>query len=266
MINVNFSPVKAVKYPLNSDKISVSPPINNTVMKPSSVPFKGDINFVLINKCAQKLPIDVEFKHISNVLETLGVSELELGNNIELARLLKSAMCRLKRLGFDIPTRIKCDSKYFENNPFIQKHTKNVIDKNHNFINVTVPAYADWDGIHEPTLFFNPKHNWHRGNGIASKINDQRHAIWHETGHYLHMKNHKHNPYAFQILTNTKLDNYQKEIVRKAIGSYGADESIAETIAETFSRLVSGESYNSLHPEIFHIYTKFNGPMPKVKR
>ena len=266
MFNVNFKTSVGTAHGRKNKAFDLVKTQTQPIKPQKTIPFKGGIDFILVNKCAQKLPINSEFKHIEDILKTLGVKELELGDNIELARLIKSAMCRLKRIGFDIPTKIKCSSKYFDNDPRIQQELKVLKSKSPFNAKVTIPGYADWDGISEPVLYFNPNHNWHKGNGDWSKINDQRHAIWHETGHYLHMKNYKNNPYAFKTLTMTHLNDYQKEIFEKCIGKYSVDGPIAEAVAETFSKLVSGESYNSLHPEIFHVYTKYNGPMPKIKK
>ncbi len=94
---------------------------------------------------------------------------------------------------------------------------------------------------------------------------DKRHTIWHETGHWLHMQKYRKNPRLYEYMQYVKLNQYQKDIVKNTIGEYAAEDSVNECIAETFSRLMSGESYNQLHPEVFQIYTQYNGPMPKIK-
>lgn len=269
MLKVNFkSDYIGQNYNKNTNPItqksqSALPKENNSKV----IPFKGNIDFVLINKCKQLLPKDAEFKHISDVLRSLGVKELELGDNIDLARLIKSAMCRIKRLGFDVPTIIKCDAKYFDENLKLQNIIKDSIAKKPSEIEIITDGFAHWDRVNEPELYFNPALDWGHGNGIGTNVKDPRNTIYHETGHYLHMKNHKNNPMLFNMLKNIKLDPYQKEIVNKTIGLYGSENPVSETIPEIFSRLISGESYSELHPEIFHIYSKYNGPMPnKIKR
>ncbi len=264
MLNVKFTNISPSAFQ-TQPKIQPSPKnITSNYQSEKIIPFKGNIDFVLVNKCAQKLPINKEFKHIEDVLKTIGVTELELGDNIGLARLLKSAMCRVKKMGFEVPKKIICDAKFFKNDPEIQALTKEM-SKKLGITDVSVPAHVRWDSINEPIMYFNPEKNWNDSRAFLSNTKDLRYSIWHETGHYLHIKNFKNNPNEFWKLTQKQLSEYQQGIVRESIGKYAADTTVAETIAETFSRLMSGESYSKLHPEVFYIYNKYNGPMPKLK-
>lgn len=225
-----------------------------------SLSFKGNTNFVLINKVPPIIQKNDEIKHIADILYTLGVKELKIGENIELARLLKKAMYKVKLAGFDIPTRISCESEYFKKNEKILKKQIDGIKNNHI---VSIPGAVGWDRINEPILYLNVDRDWKKGNGSSTKASDPRHIIWHEIGHWLHIQNYKNNPELLDYLGNIKLDPYQKEIVKNIIGDLAAEESVVDTIAEIFARLLSENSYNQLHPEIFKIYTQYNGPMPK---
>lgn len=253
--NPNIYFANKVKRVMGSSNIQAS--------QKNDISFKGNVDFILVNKIILPTNGNLELKHISNVLKTLGVKELEIGDNVELARLLKSAMYRVKMLGFDIPTIIRCESKIFNENEQLQASIKTFMQKHKNAISVSAPGVVGWDGINTPILYLNTGHNWKSGNGISTKSQDPRNAIWHETGHYLHMQNHKKNPQMYQYLTHIELDPYKKDIVQNTIGLYAAENPVHETIAEIFARLMSGEAYNKLHPEIFNIYTKYNGPMPK---
>lgn len=235
MLNISFNP--NVKY------------INN-----KSITFKGNVNFIIKDSFTKSVKVNDEFKHISDVLKSLGVEELKLGDNVDLARLLKSAMCRVKRLGFDVPKKIRCESEYFDN---IRPRIHNL--KNNDFIG----GIVSWDSLNEPIVYLNTKIDWKKQAGINTISKDLRTIIWHETGHYLHMKNYKNSPFVYKMLDSIKLDDYQKNIVKNTIGNYAAENSVNETIAEIFARLMSGEDYNKLHPEVYYIYSKYNGPMPK---
>ncbi|MDD3149482.1 MAG: hypothetical protein PHV68_01490 [Candidatus Gastranaerophilales bacterium] len=235
------------------------------IQRSNEISFNGNINFILINKGVQAVGKNQELKHISNVLKTLGVKELEIGDNLDLAKLLKSAMLQVKKSRFDVPTRIKCESAFFEENKAVQANLRKMMSKQ-GTMGVgewSIPGVVKWNGLNEPVLYFNTKNNWNLGNGVLSKNQDSRHAIFHETGHWLHMMKYKNNPQMFKYLENIELDSYQKGIVNDTIGTYASENPVPETIAEIFARLMSKESYSNLHPEIFNIYTKYNGPMPK---
>lgn len=263
MLNVSFKNNYSGGYKNNQRIITTAPKILPQLKNDSFISFKGNVDFVLVNKLASPVIENAELKSISNILKSLGVKELEIGDNLELARLLKSAMCRVKRLGFDVPTRIRCESKYFDENERIQKKLHEVIINNKDYIGASIPATISWNGIEEPIMYFNPKRNWENGNGNSTKSHDPRHIIWHETGHWLHMQNHKKCPQMYDYLNQINLNSYKKDIVKSTIGKYAADSPMTETIAEIFARLMSGEAYNKLHPEVFNIYREYKGPMPK---
>lgn len=227
------------------------------------IQFGGNCDFTLISKTAAPLIKNAELKHISDILRTLGVKELEIGDNIELARLLKSALCRVKKIGFDVPTRIRCESAFFEN----KEKLINIAAKGNNNLSKisAVPASIIYNAKNNPIMYFNTAHNWRLGNGPGSKTTDKRHIIWHETGHFLHIQCHKNNPISYASLNKIFLNGTEKEIVRESIGDYAADWPVSETIAEIFARLMSGESYNRINPEIFNIYNRFHGPLPKIQ-
>lgn len=252
MLNITFKNQINIS---NNRRKHINSIIKSQETQNSRVPmFKGNPDFVMVSGLKPHIPQSIELKQISNVLRTLGVEELEVGDNILLAKLLKSAMCRVKKLGFEVPTRIKCDSKLFREN-FPQKVKM-------------VAGGVFWNDVDEPILCLNPEY-YHWGS-MANNTNtkDPRQPIWHEIGHYLHMQNHRNAPMIYRLLDAVKLDEYQQNLVKNYIGTYaidGSDKMIPDTIAEIFARLVSGESYQTLHPELFNIYSKYNGPMPKKK-
>lgn len=242
---------------INSNKSS-QPAQNNAF-----IPFKGNAEFVMINKLTSPINGNAELNHISNILKTLGVKELEIGDNITLARLLKKAMYRVKMLGYDIPTRIKCESKAFTENARLREKIQGLTNKHGVAARLCIPGTVSWDCISEPILYLNTGMDWRFGNGALTKTQEARHPIWHETGHWLHMKKYEKDPQAFIDMEQIELNPYQKNIVRETIGEYAAENPVVETVAEIFARLMSGEAYDKLHPEVFHIYSKYNGPMPK---
>lgn len=265
MINIGFDS----RYKTHSFNKTTRSADKNTIVpkRPDNayIPFTGNVNFILVNKVVPLVGKFKELSQIENTLKILDFKELQLGNNVELARLLKSAMFKVKALGFKVPSRIRCESKFFHENPELQKLSKRFTDRHKEAIKTSIPGTVTWDGISEPILYLNTEANWKNGNGDGTKVKDLRHVIWHETGHYLNMMNHKKNPQMYDHLQQTELNPYQRSIVKDCIGIYAADNPVHETIAEIFSRLMSGESYNKLHPEIFDIYSKYRGPMPAFK-
>lgn len=232
-------------------KNKVSRVQNNT----GSVNFKGNPNFILLNSIidiAKKQELD----NISKYLTTLGVKELELGDNIDLARLLKIGLQKIKMRDYQVPTRIKCNSKYFDNNPRL------TIDKEKwkKYYDINVPAFCDWDYITEPVMYFNPKSNWKDHVSALTKNASPCHPIWHECGHWLHMKNH--NPVAYTLLKTLKLTEYEKGILKDTLGDYSTDSTI-EAIAEIFVKLISDGNHNNIPLELFQLYSKYYGPLPK---
>ena len=83
-------------------KVSLSSPKIRSIQNNRQICFRGDVNFILVDKLLPTVNKNAEFKHISDVLKTIGVKELEIGDNITLARLLKSAMYRVKMSGFNM--------------------------------------------------------------------------------------------------------------------------------------------------------------------
>lgn len=213
-----------------------------------SVSFRG-IDFVRISpSLPSNLP--TELNHIYNVLKTLGVKELEIGDNLDLARLLKSALFRVKKMGFDIPANIKCESEFFE--------------KHFNRANRVAGCVEGCNG-REPVLYLNTQFQWKNScSSEQTQTKDSRHIIWHEIGHYLHMKNHGTFD-RYSLLSQIQLSPYRYNIIKEQIGNYAAEEGLKETIAEIFARLISGENYNQLDPEVFEIYKEFNGPLPGIR-
>jgi len=267
MLNVGFKNTApaTLQRPRNSAQNSKRDnftPLNTN--KDFPVSFNGNINYVFINKITDSSNLSPEFKHISNVLKTIGVKELEIGDNLELARLLKSALLKIKKLGFDIPERIRCESEYFETAPHIKEMIEDFRRSYPEFKNLIVNAMFDYEDLSNPIIYLNTKGCWDSKN-ILAKINDPRDSIWHEVGHYLHFKNYKNDLQKFEELSNIQLNKYEKDIVRDTIGIYAADNNVNDAIAEIFSRFISGKSYDRLHPEIFNIYSKYKGPMPKAE-
>lgn len=251
----NIFPIKT-KAPLPSANVS-------NIQNNHQIHFGSDVNFVLVNKFLPTVNKNVEFKHIYDVLKTLGVQELELGDNLTLARLLKSAMYRVKMAGFNVPTRIRCEAKYFnENEEIVNKKLQTKLRTGREII---IPGVTNWDGINDPLIYLNTEHPWGVKCYDNTQCEDFRHVIWHETGHFLHMQNYRNNPQAFEYLNYIYIDPSQKDIVHDTIGKYAAENAVPDTITEIFTRLLSGESYNKLHPEIFNIYSKYRGPMPKFQ-
>lgn len=231
----------------------------------NNIAFKGGVvadSFVLLRESAPVIH-KPEFNHIADVLKALGVQELELGDNIVLARLLKSAMKRVKRMGYDVPTWIRCESEIFLKNERL-KRTVAQANLNMGYKNPIIYGTVSWNGLSEPIMYLNTKYNWDFGNNEAN-MKASKCIIWHETGHWLHIQNYTKNPEEYVKLQNIKLDRYQREIVAKSIGEFAAKNSVSETIAEIYTRFVSGEFYEKLHPEIFNIYSKYRGPMPRFK-
>lgn len=243
---------------------------NNQNKMQNNVAFKGNIAadaFVLVREAAP-VARSGEFKHIADVLKTLGVKELELGDNIDLARLLKSAMKRVKRLGYEVPTRIRCESEIFKKNSGIQREASlalNNLNVKKEDRKMIVPGAVGWNGINDPVMYLNTEYCWDKEMDGLLKVKDLRQNIWHETGHWLHMQNYRENPRAYYNLHRIKLDSYQSGIVERSIGLYAARNPVDETIAEIYTKLVSGEFYEDLHPEVFNIYSTYRGPMPRFR-
>lgn len=236
MLSVGFQG-KSNVYFNNRNKL-----VTNSAKSQNNIVFKGNAeiaNFSVFR--------NLELKFISSGLKKLGVRELELGDNIHLARLLNSAMKRVKQAGFDVPTRIRCESKIFREDKDLAKSV----------------GVVDWDGLKEPILYLRTSLDWKNDLNIASNTKDPQFPIWHEIGHWLHMKNHTKERWGY--LKNISMNQYQRDIVKKTIGGYAASNGIPDIIAEIFARLMSGESYDKLHPELFNIYSKYNGPMPRFK-
>lgn len=180
MLNVGFKNNFPNKYPIysnNTQQKIINPKISQRLRNDSFVSFKGNADFVLVNKLIPPISNNLELKHISNILKTIGVKELEIGDNLDLAKLLKSAMCRVKRLGFNVPTRIKCESTHFNENERIQKKLQESIANNKDCIAMNIPATTQWNGIEEPIMHFNPEHDWKSGNGNLTEAHDPRHII-----------------------------------------------------------------------------------------
>ncbi len=226
--------------------------------KHNNVSFCANPNFILVNECLKPITKNAELNHISHVLKTLGVEQLELGDNVGLARLLKSAIVRIKKLGFDVPSRIKCESQSFLEDQSIQS---DIIKNSNSAFKSTIPAVTRWDCVNKPVIHFDPTCSWDTRGLLSSKTKDPRQGVFHETAHYLHMLEFSNNPMIFKDLSTKSLTEYEKEILKKTIGEY-ATSSPTEAVAEIFSRLVSGESFSDLHPEVFYIYSKYKGPMP----
>lgn len=197
-------------------------------------------------------------------IKSMGVEDLKIGDNIELAVLLESAISRVKELRYDVPKIIKCESEIFNTEKEIQ--VRILTAAANPGTKIATPGIVVSDFTSEPILYLNTDHEWKRPpnlENINSKTQDMRHAIWHEVGHVLLIKNYKYFPPDYAYLKKQKLNSYEKDIVKETIGNYAAEEPITEAIAEIFARLMSGESYDKLHPEIFNVYGKYRGPMPK---
>lgn len=218
-----------------------------------AITFKVKPSFGMVSGLKQHIPQGIELKQISNVLRNLGVEELEIGENVQLARLLKSAMLRVKKLGFEVPTRIRCETAIFEQifGEFDYKHSPGRIKLCN-------------DG-RDPIMFFNPDYSW-GSPYFQTKTVDPRHPIWHEIGHYLHMKNYNNDSSLLRLLCDIILDSHQREVIKETMGEHAICRMkgmVPESIAEIFARFMSGESCQTLPPEIFNIYSTYNGPMPK---
>ncbi len=112
MLNIQFRYISSGSIKSNLKSAIID---NNIPERHHNQPihFTGNPDFIITSKVMPSVNKDIELRHISDILKTLGVKELEIGNNVDLAILLKRAMYRVKMLGFDIPTRIRCESKFF---------------------------------------------------------------------------------------------------------------------------------------------------------
>lgn len=221
-----------------------------------SFSFSNDVNYKLVNKAPKPFFKNKEFKHIYYVLKSLGVEELDIGNNIELARQLKSAIIEVKKAGFEVPTRIRCESIHFDRS----KKVQNTLKKAKSNEIVEVPGSVCNDHYGDPILYLNTSLRWKNHESILSKSIDPRHTIWHETCHWLQVKN---NNQEIKDMDFMKLSSIEKRLVNKYIGAYAADSCPSETVAEIFACLMSNKSCNSMHPGILNIYKKYYGPVFK---
>ena len=258
MLKVGFKNSSSVYTP----KSIVKHPDNQKEQKNSGISFKGSRDIILVTQgLTSAVARTKELISISYFLKSLGVKELEIGDNIDLARLLKSTMCRVKSVGFDVPTRIICESRVFEENEEIQKLMKAFKIKNGQ--EAVISGFTEWDAINDPILYLNTGKDWKKGNGGGTRSKDPMHIIAHETGHWHHCKSYIDNPKGLDKLLDIEIEPYQKEIVRNNLGSYAVNQY--DIVAEIFARLVLGDSYKAFPPEIFKLYRIYNGPMPKQK-
>lgn len=232
----------------------------------NNITFKGNVAkdaFVLVGRTAPET-LKGEFKHIADVLKTLGVEELELGDNIYLARLLKSAMKRVKQLGYDVPTRIRCEAEHFEKNRELRATYQRAYPQ-YTYNPEDVPAVISWhtECASVPIIYFNPKYNWQSGTNNFKIPDEKRFIIWHEIGHWIHMKNHEFNPLRIKELSEVQLSPLQGSQISAILGRFRADNPVPETIADTFGMLMLGRSYSKMPSVLREIYEQYRGPMPR---
>lgn len=237
----------------------------NITKSQNNLTFKGNVAadaFVLVKEAAP-VTLSGEFQHIADVLKQLGVRELALGDNIDLARLLKSALQRVSDAGYDIPTRIKCEAEHFEANETIREHIRK---SNRSYDSKDIPAETSLEEGHVnvPIIYFNTKYDWGKKNQNLIKAPSHKHIIWHEVGHWLHIQNYGNNPIFLKELSDVQLNPYQRYITTETLG-YRNDNPVHEIIAEIFAKLMSGEIYSQLHPGLRRIYSYFRGPIPRFR-
>ena len=227
-------------------------------IKPS---FKGGIDFVLINKAKSLVPQDLELKQIFNFLKSLGVEELEIGENKTLARLLKKAIIEVKQRGWVIPTRIKCSEKFFKEDQEVFKYYINQSKKlNCPLDEVIILGLTKMNYFNNesPIIYLNSSFNWQKN--YSKKILIKEHAILHEFGHWTTFVQNKRNPFFLMLLQKTGLKPEEKAGVNQLMGEYIAESPVHELLADTYARRVSDKDFDNKYPEIMKIYRRFKGP------
>lgn len=246
---------------------------NNTVAtnlkrSQNNIAFKGNVAtdaFVLMREAAPVAKTS-EFLHIADALKTLGVKELELGDNIVLARLLKGAIQRVKLMGYDVPTKIRCEAEHFEDNKALRYIYKRAYP-NDIYKPENLPASVSWDAntLSVPIIYLNPKYDWEFGVNRFKIPDDKKFIIWHEIGHWIHMKNHGNNPDWLRELSEIQLDSSVGPQIEAGLGRFRSDNPIPETIADTFGMIMMGRSYHEMPAIVRSIYEKYRGPMPQFR-
>lgn len=207
-----------------------------------------------------------ELKRTADALSALGVSELEIGNNIYLANLLESAVRRVDDLVYDVPTRIRCEAEHFEKNRDLRTTYQKAYPQ-YTYNPEDVPAGISWDAecASVPIIYFNPKYNWQSGTNNFKIQNDKRFIMWHEIGHWIHIKNHGNNPQWITELSEIQLSPFQGSEISRILGRFRADNPVPETIADTFGMLMLGRSYSKMPSVLRDIYEQYRGPMPRFR-
>lgn len=260
MLNISFNSRLYTPTSYNIKNKSVNSPVQNQTYC-TNVSFKGAESLNHISGII-KTPLSKseELKDISNVLKDMGAKFLVIGDNIDLARNLKSAMYKVKEMGFDVPTKLLCESDFFEENEELQILLRSMSEEGKK---VSIPGVVEIYGSGAPILHLNTGCNWKEYNSKLQKSKDSRHVIWHETGHWLHANNTRDK---YQYALSKRLEPDERKIVKEQIGSYGADNQADDAVAEIFAEIVELGTFDKVDSKLLEIYKKYGGPMPKTSK
>ena len=211
---------------------------------------KLDINSLSLSEKQKLCDIYQKFMQKSVVYEVLNPS-LIIKNNIN----------EFKKAGIDI--NIKKLSE-INNDVELDKEVKSLLqkyfDKTGKKLSCKIDTTNDFQTIyHEMGHLQDIALNWRKyikNNGNAQE--DHFVSVFKPEAKKLYKENpiefKKKYPQAYEFLTNTNIQNTAGEV------SWYATTGIGEFIADTYAKMVAGESISD---DVIALYKKYNGPLPK---
>jgi hypothetical protein len=179
-------------------------------------------------------------------------------SSLDFAKLTQEALGDIEKKGFELPKRIIVSE-------VLPNHIKGLVN-----LAPTQAAKTLFINNKTAALNLNELKIVHQYPNPFWSVEDPKHLIYHEAGHWLHSKINSKQiqlqdaiEYIMPFPNNTKsiISQSDKEYLNKTVSGYSCTDRMGfEAVAEIFAGIIDGKTYP---PEVMAIYKKLKGPITK---